>query len=62
MLAEHLLGYLYHPVHTAGGLQYSGAGYCCDYDVDYVGRWVAWSEMKTKNEHGKTYAGNGAKG
>ena len=58
MLAEHLLRYLYHPVHASGGLQGAGAGDGCDDDVDDVRRRGAGLEAESEYEDGEADAGD----
>ena len=62
MTAEHTLGYLNHPIHTAGGLQDTGTGHCCYDNVNDICRRCARTESVVKHEDGQTETGNGSKG
>ena len=61
MPAKQTLGYLYHPVHSTGGLQHARTGHGGDDDIDDIGGWVAWLEVKTKDQYSQAYTGDGTK-
>ena len=62
MLPQHLLSYLDHPVHATGGLQGAGAGYGCNYYIDYVCRRRARFQTEAENKDRKTYSGDCSQG
>ena len=60
MLAKHPFGYLDHPVHTAAGLQGSGAGNGRNDDIDDIRRRRTRFKAESENEDGKADAADGA--
>ena len=56
MPAEQLFGQLDQPVHTAGCLKYTGAGHCCDDDVDDVGWRIARLHAESEYQDGQAYS------
>ena len=60
MLAEHPLRNLDHPVHTAGGLEGTGAGDGRDDDVDDVGGRGSGLEAEAEHQDREADAGDGA--
>ena len=50
MLAQHALGNLNQPVHTARSLHNTCTSYGSNDDVDNVGRWCTRFQTESKNE------------
>ena len=61
MLAEHALGYLDEPVHTARGLKHTGAGHGGYDDVNHIGGWRTGFHVETEHQNGQTDTGDGTK-